>query len=251
MVTAGRALWRSLVHLYDESLMMIKANVVWFIGSIPFFLIVMIGSWVLVPPIETDEGPVIWPVLLSAFLTMVVPNPFSLGIYALASEVVAGETPEFALYWRTLRRLWKRGIVLYLIGAGVLVGLMFNTSFYLSLAAGWTQAISILWLYAMLFWITMQAYLGPLLFSSDESVSPSGVPLGTLYKRAAILTVANPILSLAIFLTSVLLLIISAIAIPIYPLIVEAYFVLVGSRALRELRLKYFPEEAETGEAAE
>jgi hypothetical protein len=57
-------------------------------------------------------------------------------------------------------------------------------------------------------------------------------------------------LSLAIFLIAALILLISAIAIPIYPLIAEAYFVLVGSRALRELRLKYFPEEAESGEAA-
>ncbi len=251
MVTAGRVLWRSLVHLWDESLLIIKANIVWFIGSIPFFLLVLVGSWAFVPPLESDEGPVLWPLLLGAFVTLVVPNPFSLGIYALCAEIVTGETPEFRTFWVALRRWWRQGILLYLIGAGVLGGLLFNTSFYLSMAEGWMQAVSILWLYAMLFWVTMQGYLGPLLFSSDESSTPRGVPLPTLYKRAAILTVANPFLSLTLLLVSLGLVVLSAIALPIYPLIAKGYFVLVGSRALRELRLKFFPEEAERGEAAE
>ncbi len=252
MVTAGRVIWRALVHLYDESLLMIRANVVWFVGSIPLFLLVLVASWLFVLPMESEEGPVIWPLMLAAYLLLVIPNPLSLGTYALGAEIVTGDTPEFRTFWLAVRRWWKRGLVLFFIGSVVLAGLLFNTSFYLSVTQGWLQAISIVWLYAILFWLTMQQYLGPLMLSSDEAAAGGTVPLGALYKRAAILTLANPVLSLAMLLMSIVILLLSALAVPIYPLVAHAYLALIGSRALRELRLKYFPEEAaETEEAAE
>jgi hypothetical protein len=257
MISAFRVLWRALVHLYDESLLMIRANVVWFIGNIPLFFVVLLGTWLFVPASDPEAGPLVWPLLLTAFVMLVVPTPFSVGVYALAAEIVTGETPEFSLFWRALRRWWKRALALFAIGGFVLGGLIFNAVFYLSVTEGWVQAVSILWLYAILYWITLQSYLVPLLLVAEESsvgdpapAEPRAVvPLLTLYKRAAILALANPIFSLVLLLTAVLVMFLSAIALPLYPLIGMAYVALVGTRALKHLRDKYYPPDPE--EAAE
>jgi uncharacterized membrane protein YesL len=266
MIAALRVLWHALVHLYDESLLLIRANVVWFIGSVPLFLLVLAVSWLFVPPTEPDAGPLVWPLLLASFMLVALPSPFAVGVYALAADIVVGETPEFRQFWAALRRWWRHGLVMFAIGGLVLGALIFNASFYISVAQGWVQAVSILWLYAILYWITLQSYLLPLLVATDGAGSlPSeragaeasirqAASLPALYKRAAILALANPLFSLVLLGNTVLTMVLSAVAIPIYPLIAMAYVALVGARALRELREKYLPSEpgeAEPREAPE
>jgi uncharacterized membrane protein YesL len=244
-------LWRALVHLYDESLLLIRANIVWFVGSIPLFLLILAACWLFVPPTEPDEGPLVWPLLFAGLILLVVPSPFAVGIYALAAEIVTGETPPFSLYWTALRRWWRRALAMFAIGGVVLGGLLFNTAFYMGAVQGLLQAVTILWMYAMLYWISMQAYLLPLLVTADLSDPDRQVSLATLYKRAAVLTLANPFLSLAMLLAATVTMILSAVAIPIYPLVAMAYVALVGARAMRHLRQKYFPDEMGTEESAE
>ena len=239
MIGASLVLWRALVHLYDESLLLIRANVVWFVGSIPLFLLVLVVSWLFAAPTDAEEGPILWPLLLTSFVLLVIPSPFATGIYSLAAEIVKGETPEFGLFWRALARWWKETVVMFLVGGLMLGGLIFNASFYLSTGQGWVQAISIVWLYGILYWITLQVYLLPLLVTSETTSLPA------LYKRAAILALANPIFSLVLLANVGLVMVLSAIAIPIYPLIAMAYVALVGVRALRHLREKYLPPQPE------
>lgn len=276
MLSAFRVLWRALVHFYDESLLLIRANVVWFVGSVPLFLLVLAICWLFVPTTDPESGPIVWPLWLAGLILLSVPSPFAIGIYALAAEIVRGETPEFGVYWVALRRWWRRGLVMFAIGGFVLGALVFNTAFYLQVTEGILQAVSVLWLYAILFWITLQTYLVPLLLSSaeetarangsdqgwgggwgDRATAPAAtpgqpLPLRTLYKRAAILALANPIFSLVLVLNTVLIMALSTLAVPIYPLVAMAYVALVGARALRHLRRKYLPEEVgdEDGEGA-
>jgi uncharacterized membrane protein YesL len=239
MLSALGVLWRALVHLYDESLLLIRANVVWFVGSIPLFFVALAASWPFVGPAGPEEGPLVWPLLLAAFAMLVVPSPFAVGVYALAAEIVTGETPEFRVFWTALRRWWRQGLAMFAIGGLVLGGLIFNAAFYVSVTQGWLQAVSILWLYLILYWITLQCYLLPLLVTTPDA------GLGSLYKRAAILALANPILSIVLLANAVLTMFLSAIAIPIYPLIAMAYVAVAGARALHQLREKYFPSEPE------
>jgi uncharacterized membrane protein YesL len=253
IMSALKVPWRAVVHLYDESLLMIRANVVWFVGSIPLFLVVLAATWLFVPPTGPEEGPLVWPLVLAAFLLLVIPSPFGVGLYALDAEIVTGDTPDFAVYWKAVRRWWKRALAMFAIGGLVLGALIFNLGFYLSVTQGWLQAVSILWLYVMLYWITLQGYLLPLLITADREVARADAgaptaavaPLLTLYKRAAILALANPVMSLIMLVAAAFTMILSFIAMPIYPLIAMAYVSLVGTRALHHLRLKYFPDEAE------
>lgn len=260
MFAALRVLWRALVSLYDESLLLIRANVVWFVGTIPFFLLILALSWLFVPPAEPDSPPLVWPLLLAAFAVLVLPSPFAVGLYGLAAVIVTGDTPDFGVFWASLRRWWRRGLAMFAISAFVLVALVFNTWFYVSVTEGWLQAVSVLWLYAILFWITLQAYLVPLLIASeepepnaatargaDERAGPEAVagplPLRSLYRRAAILTLANPIFSLLLLAGAVFSALLSTLVPPIYPLVAMAYVALIGARGLRHLRDKYLPPD--------
>jgi uncharacterized membrane protein YesL len=275
MVAGAAVLWRALVYFWDESLLLIRANLTWFVGSLPLYLLTVGVALLFASPVEAEMdpemGPALWPWMLSAFVLVVMPSPFSAGVYAITVSVAQGESPGFAAFWQALKRWWKRTLIMYVIGAVAFGALIFNTIFYMSVTTGLLQAVAILWVYAIIFWLTMQAYLLPLLVMSvtpepvlasddgwplDETRErPAPTPpqpteplveptLGTLYKRAAILALANPFFSLVLFFGTAFTMVLSAIAMPVYPLLAMSYVALINSQALKVLRDKYFPTEA-------
>jgi uncharacterized membrane protein YesL len=272
MLTGFRVLWRALVHFWDESLLMLRANFFWFLASLPLYVVTVLICGIFIPPVSADgEGSYV-PWLITGFVLVVIPHPVSAGLYAIANFVANDETPEFSIFWSTIKLLWKKALVMYLIGAGVFGGLLFNTAFYMQVTTGVLQAVAILWFYAIIYWLTLQAYLLPLLVNAavpppppitgddgwplDEisrrpvkpqpkPPEPEILPLTTLYKRAAVLALANPVMSLILMLGSLVALLLSAFALPVYPLIVMSFVALVNCRGLRALREKYFPTEAQ------
>ncbi len=265
-----------MIFVWEESLLLIRTNVIWFLGSLPLYLLVaFVASLLLVTP-EVEELPLALAGFVAGFILLVVPSPLTVGVYAIAGHLVNGETPEFGVFWVAVRRWWKMSLAMFAIGAFLLGALLFNASFYLTATTGIWQAVAILWVYAIIYWITLQAYLLPLLVMADMQPLPEIVddrwslddasaarlaapappprraqPPPTLleiYKRAAILALANPIFSLVLLLGTLLATILSAVAIPLYPLLAMSYVALIGCRAFRILREKYFPSEA-TGAA--
>jgi putative membrane protein len=120
MLTGFRVLWRALIHFWDESLLMIRANVTWFVISLPLYLLTVLVCGFFIPPIDPESGENIWPWVMSAFILVTIPGPTSVGVYAVANFVVNEETPEFSLFWRAIKLLWKKALAIYLIGAAVL-----------------------------------------------------------------------------------------------------------------------------------
>ena len=265
MLTGFRVLWRGLIHFWDESLLMLRVNLTWFVVSIPLYLLTVFVCGIFIPPIDPEAGENIWPWVMGAFVLVMIPGPTSAGVYAIANHVANEETPDFSLFWRSIKLLWKKALLIYLIGAGVLGGLIFNTSFYTQVS-GLLQAVAILWLYGIIYWLSLQAYLLPLLVAAalppppqvsgddgwpvDErrqKAEPPPLPepeflsLPILYKRAAILALANPLMSLVMLFGALLILALSSFALPVYPLIVMSLVALINCRGLRALREKYFP----------
>jgi len=270
MLAGFRVLWRALIHFWDDSLLMIRANVTWFVVSLPLYLLTVLVCAFFIPAVDPEAGENIWPWVMSALVLVTIPSPTSAGVYAIANHIVNEETPEFSIFWRAIKLLWKKALVMYVIGAGVLGGLIFNTTFYMQVSTGLLQAVAILWLYGIIYWLTMQAYLMPLLVAAalppppqpsgddgwpvDEprprpaapkAPEPEMLPLTTLYKRAAILALANPLMSLVMLLGVMIALALSSFALPVYPLIVMSLVALINCRGLRALREKYFPTEAQ------
>jgi hypothetical protein len=287
MISGGAVLWRAMVHFWDESLLLIRANVMWFLAIIPLYLLTVvaivsvtaIAQWFMGSAIDPEAEPSSLPWILAAFMLVVLPSPPAAGVYTIAMYIVNGETPDFAVFGQGLRRWWKRTLVMYVIGGALLGGLIFNTIFYMSVTAGMLQAISVLWVYAIIFWLTLQAYLLPLLVmpvvpppvaatdddgwpldeerkaqraqarAAEPEPEPTPTPiveptLRDLYKRAAILALANPIFSLMLFFGTFLTLAISTFAMPVYPLLAMSFVALIHCRGFRVLYDKYASTEA-------
>ena len=272
MLSGFSVLWRATVFVWEESLLLMRANLLWFVGSLPLFIIVAFVASLLLASPDVEELPLALSGFVAGFIVLVVPSPFAAGIYAITGHLVYGETPEFAVFWRAVKRWWKISLAMFAIGSFLLGALLFNTSFYLSQTTGIWQAIAILWVYVIVYWITLQAYLLPLLVMSElqpatdledvgwsldaASARANAAPaprmhrelptpsLVDLYRRAAILALANPIFSLVLLLGTLVAMILSAVAVPIYPLLAMAYVALVGSQGFKVLRQKYFPSEA-------
>jgi uncharacterized membrane protein YesL len=285
MISGGAVLWRAMVHFWDESLLLIRANVMWFLAIIPLYLVTVfaivtvtaLAQWFMGSVIDPEAEPSSLPWILAAFMLVVLPSPPAAGVYTIAMYVVNGETPEFSVFWQALRRWWKRTLVMYAIGAVLLGGLIFNTIFYMSVSTGPLQAVSVLWVYVIIFWLTLQAYVLPLMVmptvppptsSTDDDGWPldeerkaerarmrAAVPepepapvveatLKDLYKRAAILALANPIFSLMLFFGTFLTLLISSFAMPVYPLLAMSFVALIHCRGFRVLYDKYSSTEA-------
>ena len=96
MLTGFRVLWRALIHFWDESLLLIRANVTWFVISLPLYLLTVAICGLFIPGPDPEAGENIWPWVLSAFILVAIPGPTSAGVYAIANHVVNEETPEFA-----------------------------------------------------------------------------------------------------------------------------------------------------------
>ena len=284
MISGGAVLWRAMVHFWDESLLLIRANVMWFILIIPLYLVTVmaivtvtgVAQWLMGSALDPEAEPSSVPWILAALMLVVLPTPPAAGVYTIAMYIVNGETPDFAVFWQAARRWWKRTLLMSAIGAALFGGLVFNTIFYMSVTVGMLQAVSVLWVYAIIFWLTLQAYLLPLLVqvvvpppaaaTEDDgwplaeerraerararaAEPPPAAPgveptLKALYKRAAILALANPIFSLMLFFGTFVTLALSTFAMPVYPLLAMSFVALIHCRGYRVLYDKYASTEA-------
>jgi hypothetical protein len=243
MLAAAKVLRWALVGLYDETTLLFKANLVWFLLTLPLGLPLVAGVLILVP-YDSGEGEpagVVLAMLVSGLLLLLIPNPASLGVYRLAATIQGKESPPWRQFWEATRQNLRLGLGLYVTGLMGLMLLGVAGSFYLRAEPAAIQALSVLYLYLVLFWLALQLYLGPLAMLLGERR-----PLA-LYRRAALLVLAQPIYSLTFLLAFALLTLLCFIAVPLFPALAMSFVALVGTRALAELKRKYDPQ-ADTDE---
>ena len=236
MIAAASVLRWAVVGLYDESVLFLKVNVVWFVLSLPLGLpplLLLVG----ILPVG-DEGRSDWvlPGLLTGLTLLLVPNPASLGVYRVAAIVDRQESPPWREFWQGTRENFAFGLVLFGIGLFGLVLGLFNLGFYWSLEQNPLQAVSVLWIYLLLFWLGLQLYLGPLAILVGERRLPN------LYRRAAMLVLAQPLYTLTFLLAIALVLLICVVAWPLFPLLAMGFVALIGTRAVSRLKRRYDPE---------
>ena len=56
MLTGFRIVWRALVHFWDESLLLIRANVTWFVVSLPLYLLTVMVCALFIPGVDPESG---------------------------------------------------------------------------------------------------------------------------------------------------------------------------------------------------
>lgn len=232
MRAAPRVLWSALVALWDETIILIGANLVWTALAIPLYLAMFIALQA-VGAFASGSGDATWigwTALVPALLLPQLPTPGGVGLGAMAQVATGGEVPRFSHFRAALRREWRRSLLLWLIGFVVAALLGGNAVFYATILTGWPRLATILWAYGLLFWLALQVYLVPLLLHLPEP------RLADLYRRAALLTLAHPFFT-ATLAVALLLVAVLGLVVPIaYPLVVGAYAALVHQAALRHLR---------------
>ena len=237
VISAARVLWEALIGVYDEAFLLLRANLLWLLFSLPFALLPFLFAMIAAPPGEGEYGtgaPA--QLMLTGLVLLIVPNPASLGMYRLAAIWQRKNVPPFSAFLAGTRDNLRLGLGLYLIGAGGLLVLVVNAFFYLQPERGSFQVVSLIFLYLILFWLCLQLYLGGLVELLGER------RLVSLYRRAALLALGNPIYSMVLLLAVVLLMLLSLIAPLLFASIAMAFVALIGTRALGTLKKRYDPQ---------
>jgi uncharacterized membrane protein YesL len=237
MLAAGSVLRWVCVSLWNETLVLLKANLVWFVLTLPLALPLLVLLGGLMPaPAPDEQGDLVLPLMLTGLLVLLLPGPGSLGLHSIAAVMARRDSPTWSQFIDGIRGNVGLGLKLFLISLIVTVILAVNMFFYLAAQPEWLKLASVLFAYLLLYWLSMQLYLGPLVVMVGER------RLFALYRRAAMLVLAHPIYTLVLLIALLLLLLICLVAVPIYPLFAMAFSALTGTRALAQLRQKYDPQ---------
>ena len=185
-MTLRRALSRSLWSLYDSLGMLILANLLWFLLTLPFLLLVVLVSM-----------PLFGEVPLAVYLAgaaAIFHNPAGLALAETAQRLAETDGASLGDFWRGLRVHFFRGMLLMTAAALISVALCASFLFYagrvwsgLGLVGNMLAAGLTVWAFA--FFAASACYWSPVAVRV-EGDSPR--VLFTL-KRAALLTLESPL----------------------------------------------------------
>jgi uncharacterized membrane protein YesL len=237
MTSAARILWRSLVGLYDETFLLLRANLAWFALSLPFALPVLVIMLGFVPPPRGDESALDWPLPIAAtgFLMLIVPTPASLGLYRLAAVMERRESPPWSDFLQAARQNMRLGLALYVIGVVGIVVAIVNARFYFQLEPVLLRALAFLWLYIALFWLVLQLYLGPVAMYLGER------RMLHLYRRAGLLVLAQPLPGVVLLVVLGPLTMLSLLVLPLYFGLAMAFVALASTAAVAAVKRRHDP----------
>ncbi|HEY1292536.1 MAG TPA: hypothetical protein VGJ60_05525 [Chloroflexota bacterium] len=234
-----RTLWAALVGMYDETLVLVGGNLLAIALNVPLFLLVIFAASIL-----NGEPPAALASAALATLMTFMPTPGNLALGGVTQVAASPEIPRLRLFTTTLRTRWGIAWRCALVSMAVLVALLWNIAFYVNLGPGWPLLVTILWLYATVFWVGMHIYLVPL------AVHVSEPRVLDLYRRAAFVCIGHPGYT---FVLLVLLLIVTAASVvflPVYVLLAQSFVSLAQAQALREIRRRHGDLAVETEEEA-
>jgi len=207
---------RSIADLWDNILVLVAANVLWALSALPGVVLFLLGS-----NIFTVLGLIILEVLLL--------GPATLALFYLTSEVSRREHLELREFFIGLKRFYKRGWAVAGLNGFFLLLAYFNLVFYSSgeVASSPISVLSILWVYVLLVWLTMQLYLWPLALRMEQ------LKIGLLLRNTALATLKYPFYSLLMTLFLLILAVISFL-LGFVPTVIfgAAFHILVSNKAL-------------------
>jgi len=247
MPKALSVFWSSLGTYYSELFPFAGMNLLWFVFSLPVWGIVTLalaagGS--IFPGLTIFAQPTSLGIYLFWFIllfSLIAPNPASAGICYYANQVTHHRLVEFGLFWTGLRLFLRKSLLLFAISLLGLMLVLFNLTFYLSVPNDYVRLISVLFLYFLYFWLSMQFYLLPLLIEYPTR------SLWVLLKNAALVALDNPGYTLILFILLTIWSLLCLVLTPLIPLASAAVVSAVQNRALLNRLEKYglYKEEQE------
>ena len=239
-MTAFRTLWMALVGLYDETLVLVTSNLAAFALNLAVGLVIVVVALSL-PVIQDDVGRQ-WLIGLVLWLLLLVPTPGNVALGAVARIAAGPDVPRFAVFRQGLRAYWRLALRCTATSVVITLALGWNVWFYFNVGTGWLQLVSIVWLYATLFWLSLHIYLVPLLLHVADP------RLIDVYRRAAFVSLGHVGYTVVLLIFMLVFGAVSVVFLPLYVLVSGAYISLIQAHALREIRRRHGDLVAETDE---
>lgn len=241
LMAAFRTLWVALVGLYEETLVLLAANLAATALNLPLglalFLVATLAATVFALPVggsgDDSGGGSQWLLVLIAWLLPFLPTPGNVGLAGLTRVAAGPDAPRLVQFRHSLAAHWRLAGAATLISLAVTLALAGNVFFYAVLATDWLRLVSILWLYALLFWLSLHVYLVPLLVHVAEP------RLVDLYRRAAFVALGHPAYTFVLLFALLAFALLSVVFVPVYVFIGGAFISLVQAHALREIRRRH------------
>ena len=212
--------WRAIASFYNELFFQVSISVLWWITGGIFVGAVVLLSW----PLVQVGGP--W---WLAPLVAIPAGPASAALAHVARRSARAQRVDRSFFWEGLRTYWRLALVVNAINMSVLALLLLNLEFYWALSGTLFQALAILWLYLIIFWLGVQFYLFPVLVGMEKPAV-----LGIL-RTAPLLVFASPLFSVLLVLLGLTLTGFS-VALPIVLVLAwPALMALMGEHALKLL----------------
>jgi uncharacterized membrane protein YesL len=225
--------------LYEDSLPLLGGNLAALAGNLPVGIIL----FALALPFATATGdpasdagavnPIPWLIAVIALAVLFLPTPGNLALAHLTSVAAGPDVPRLSQFTAALERHWRLGLRCTAVSLVVFVALVWNVGFYLSIGSDWVRFISVLWLYAAVFWLTLHLYLPALAAHVAEP------RVFDLYRRAALICLGHLGYSMLLLVGVLSLAVVSVAFVPLYLLVAGALVSLCQVQALREVRRRH------------
>jgi uncharacterized membrane protein YesL len=240
-MAAFRTLWAALVGLYEETLVLVGANLATLALNLPIGILLVVVGLAFI----NTEGPGLqWLIAAVAWLMPFVPTPGNIGLAGLTRVAAGPDVPRFRQFRQSLSQHWQLALKCTLLSVLIEAGLLWNVFFYVSVGSGWVQFIGILWLYAAILWLSMHMYVLPLV------VHVSGPRLFDVYRRSAFVALGHPVYTLLLLFLLLVIDFAAVVFLPVYLLVAPAFVSLAQAQALREIRRRHGDLVSETEEEA-
>jgi uncharacterized membrane protein YesL len=239
-MAAFRTLWMALVGLYEETLVLIGGNLAALALNLPLGLALFLIGLAVVPSEEGSGSQLVS--IAIAWLMPFLPTPGNVGLAGLTRMAAGPDAPRFAHFRASVRAHWRLALRCTVLSLIVSLALAANVYFYAVLTTDWVRLVSIVWLYGLLFWLSLHVYLVPLLVHVAEP------RLFDLYRRAAFIALGHPAYTFVLLFVLLAFALVSVVFLPAYALIGAAFISLVQAHALREIRRRHGDLVVETEE---
>jgi hypothetical protein len=230
-MAAFRTLWTALFGLYEETLVLVAGNLAAVALNLPIGLVLF---FIVLPFVSNAEQPgTQWLILVIAWLMPFLPTPGNVALARLTQVAAGPDAPRLHHFREGLRSFWRLALPCSVISLVVLMAMIWNITFYVAFGPGWPLLVSILWLYASLFWLGLHLFLAPLI------VHLSGPRVVDLYRRAAFVALGHGGYTFVLLMVLLALTFAAVLFLPVYVLVAPAFVSLTQAHALREIRRRH------------
>ena len=230
-MAAFRTIWSTLVGLYEDTLVLVGGNLAALALNLPIGLLLFLVGLLVLP--NNDETYTQLLLLVIAGFMPFLPTPGNVALAGLTRVAAGPDVPRLWQLREVLRSRWRLALRCSAISVLVLAGLMWNVSFYANVGTGWLQFVSILWLYASFFWLSLHIYLVPLMVHVAEP------RVFDLYRRATFIAIGHIIYTLILLAILLVVAFAAGVFLPVYALVAGSFISLAQAQAFREIRRRH------------